>query len=112
MESLQAVMIEANSTFRSEDAQVLPSIHVWTKYCADLALTIRLRSSNLYLAHPDATPYLGFAPDRMYELVREQLGGSFLQARHLICATTHSESGGIFEINDGTVGSFPMSSWP
>jgi len=74
-------------------ADTIPALRKWTSRCATLALQTFSATRPEYLAHPDATPFLGQASRRMYAFVRGQLAVPFLRTDQLERHKPETDSG-------------------
>lgn len=64
-------------------ADTIPALRTWTRRSATSAVKTFNATRTEYLAHPDATPFLGAASQRMYSFVREQLAVPLLRTNQL-----------------------------
>ena len=66
----------------SSSDKTIPSLDTWNERCLESMLQTFHANLEFYSIHPDASPYLGKAGQRMYTFVRCTLAVPFLRAHH------------------------------
>lgn len=86
-ESLQPLVLKHIRT----TTEAMEALRAWTDKCGATALDIFQMNREAYYASPDATPYIGSASSRMYNLVRHELGVPFMSNK--LISTPREEDG-------------------
>lgn len=71
--------------------EAMQALRAWTDECGATALDSFQMNREAYYASPDATPYIGSASSRMYNLVRHELGVPFMSNK--LISTPQEEDG-------------------
>ena len=102
-DSLQPVVLK----FTVASTETLLALQLWTRQFAVSALRIFNLNRDLYVAQPDATPFLGMASRSMYRFVRKGLSVPFLEETTIRTPSVEQIDIGLDEMASmPTIGSF------